>query len=434
MARILLVHADSFTRASLCDVLVTAGHVVAAHPCIDDIAADNGRWDLVVADRALAARLLGARRQHEIAPLFVAAPGANASEVASLFRAGVADVIHQESGSALAEALLASVARCQWPESDGRRESIPELIGNSPPMQALFAQMRKVATAESPALIVGESGTGKGLVAYALHTMSPRATAPLIVVDCGGQFATLDSALGGDHNFGRQLLAAAGGTLFLDEVGELSLEAQARLVHTLHDGDVRRLGSPRSHDGDIRLLASTHRNLRHLIGQGLFREDLYYRLQVVSLHVPPLRERDDDVISLAEAALRRTASKLGRRPPQLSAATTDTLRAYPWPGNVRELENAVERAVILCNGDLIAPELLALEPADAPAANEPASADTATTLDDYFISFVQAHQDHMTETELAARLGISRKSLWERRQRFGVPRQRTRKRGLRGAS
>ena len=324
------------------------------------------------------------------------------------------------------------------------------IIGASPAMLTLFKRIRKVAPTMSTVLIQGESGTGKELVARALHENSPRARAPMISVNCAAIPETLiESELFGHEKgaftgavAGRTGLveAADGGTLFLDEIGELPLEAQARLLRVLQESEIRRVGSLQSQKVDVRLVAATHRDLKTLARQGLFREDLYYRLNVIELRLPPLRERGDDVMLIAEALLARIGRNMGTPALHFSKEATNSIRHYQWPGNVRELENAIERAAILCDEDEISTDLLGIEPdleqertSQATSALEsmrsPSSQSTEPaedlSLEDYFQHFVLEHQEHMTETELANKLGISRKCLWERRQRLGIPRKKT---------
>ena len=324
------------------------------------------------------------------------------------------------------------------------------IIGASPAMATLFKRIRKVAPTMSTVLIQGESGTGKELVARALHENSPRASAPMISVNCAAIPETLiESELFGHEKgaftgavAGRTGLveAADGGTLFLDEIGELPLEAQARLLRVLQESEIRRVGSVQSQKVDVRLVAATHRDLKTLARQGLFREDLYYRLNVIELRLPPLRERGDDVMLIAEALLARIGRNMGTPTLHFSKEAAGSIRHYQWPGNVRELENAIERAAILCDEDEISTDLLGIEPdleqertSQATSALEsmrsPSSLSTEPaedlSLEDYFQHFVLEHQEHMTETELANKLGISRKCLWERRQRLGIPRKKT---------
>jgi DNA-binding NtrC family response regulator len=312
-------------------------------------------------------------------------------------------------------------------------------------MQELYNKIRKVAPTDSNVLIQGESGTGKELVARALHNLSRRAKAPLISVNCAAIPETLiESELFGHEkgaftgaSAGRAGLveAADGGTLFLDEIGELPLEAQARLLRVLQEGEIRRVGSVQSQKVDVRLIAATHRDLKALSKIGQFREDLYYRLHVISLRLPPLRERGNDVLEIAQSFLARQCQRMEREPLHFASEAEQAIRQYSWPGNVRELENAIERAVILCEGPQISTELLGidiepdLEVDGDPFANSAAAVSLEPSedlsLEDYFQHFVLEHQDHMTETELARKLGISRKCLWERRQRLGIPRRKS---------
>ncbi len=338
----------------------------------------------------------------------------------------------------------------------GSADKVPEngngeigIIGSCAAMQEMYSKIRKVAPTDSNVLIQGESGTGKELVARALHNLSRRAKAPLISVNCAAIPETLiESELFGHEkgaftgaSAGRAGLveAADGGTLFLDEIGELPLEAQARLLRVLQEGEIRRVGSVQSQKVDVRLIAATHRDLKSLAKVGQFREDLYYRLHVIALKLPPLRERGNDVIEIARAFLVRQCQRQGRNDLSFAADAEQAIRHYSWPGNVRELENAIERAVILCESKNISAELLGIDielddlqddfaglPAQqASSGHEPSEPTEDLSLEDYFQHFVLEHQDHMTETELARKLGISRKCLWERRQRLGIPRRKS---------
>ncbi|KAA0944889.1 MULTISPECIES: sigma-54 dependent transcriptional regulator [unclassified Pseudomonas] len=323
------------------------------------------------------------------------------------------------------------------------------IIGSCPPMQDLYSKIRKVAPTDSNVLIQGESGTGKELVARALHNLSKRAKAPMISVNCAAiPESLIESELFGHEkgaftgaSAGRAGLveAADGGTLFLDEIGELPLEAQARLLRVLQEGEIRRVGSVQSQKVDVRLIAATHRDLKGLAKIGQFREDLYYRLHVIALKLPALRERGADVNEIADAFLIRQSARVNRTDLKFAADAEQAIRHYSWPGNVRELENAVERAVILSESPEISAELLGIdiELSDlhdddfiglAPQQGGSNTSHEPTedlSLEDYFQHFVLEHQDHMTETELARKLGVSRKCLWERRQRLGIPRRKT---------
>jgi len=300
-------------------------------------------------------------------------------------------------------------------------------VGDCPPMTEVCRKIAKIAPTDSTVLILGESGTGKELVARALHKQSHRSRGPLITVNCAAIPDTLaESGLfghekgaftGADTTRTGLVESAHGGTLFLDEIGELPLMAQARLLRVLQNGEIRRVGSEQARIADVRLVAATNRDLRKLVQEGAFRSDLYFRLRVVELNLPPLRERGEDIIKLAEFLLHKACKNLNRPLLRLSPGTLAAIAAHGWPGNVRELENAMQRAVILCDEEEITPDLLALD-----GEEEMPEPEGDASLDDYFRQFVLRHQDQLTETELARRLGISRKALWERRQRFGLPR------------
>ena len=316
---------------------------------------------------------------------------------------------------------------------------IAGMLGNCEDMLVLFNRINKVAPTDTNVLIVGESGTGKELVAKALHQRSQQAGQEMISLNCAAIPDTLiESELFG-HEKGaftgataRRLglvEAADGGTLFLDEIGELPLEAQARLLRVLQGGEVRRVGAVETLNVSVRLIAATHRNLKELTQQGAFREDLYYRLNVVKLVLPPLRERGEDLLALAEHFLKLNCDKIGKPCLSFSDESSQLIQQYRWPGNIRELQNAIQRAVVLCEHGVIPPDLLAID-MEGPGVNpDVESIPEDLSLEDYFLKFVLANQERMTETELAQKLGISRKTLYEKRQKLDVPRERSKKRG-----
>ena len=250
----------------------------------------------------------------------------------------------------------------------GEEQGLGGMIGKSEAMQRIFRTVRKVAAYKSTVLISGESGTGKELVAQALHDESPRAERAFVPVNCGAIPETLlESELFG-HKKGaftdaaqdkRGLFAEAdGGTLFLDEIGELPLNLQVKLLRVLQEGEIRRVGDARAVAVDVRVVAATVRDLAAEVEAGRFREDLYYRLNVLPIELPPLRDRSDDIPSLVERFLRRNNLRLGM---EIKGVAPDALRlllSYPWPGNVRELENSMERAMVLAEGDVVDVESL----------------------------------------------------------------------------
>lgn len=348
--------------------------------------------------------------------------------------------------------LIASVAKVIRGHAKAPRQSIDVhtgfeppvhgMIGSCPPMMELFRRIRKVALTNSTALINGESGTGKELVARAIHNLSNRHAQEMISVNC----AAIPENLIESELFGHEkgaftgatatrtglVEAANGSTLFLDEIGELPLEAQARLLRVLQENEIRKVGSVQSTKVDVRLVVATHRDLKQLVVDGHFREDLYYRINVMTLLIPPLRDRGDDILELGETILQRTCKRLKTKMLKLSDGARRAIFNYGWPGNVRELENAIERAVVLAEELEISEELLAIDDEEKLITGQKSDLQNLQntpqpieelSLKDYFQRFVLEHQDAMNETRLAKKLGISRKCLWERRQRFGIPRK-----------
>ena len=253
-----------------------------------------------------------------------------------------------------AEASCASTAP-PAPEPGGRFG----MIGSSPPMLELFAMIDRVAASGVPVLIQGETGTGKELVARALHDASPRKAGPFLAENCAAISENLlESELFG-HKKGAftgavadrpgHFVVADGGTVFLDEIGDMPLSMQAKLLRVLQDGEVRAVGANTTKKVDVRILAATHRDLPSAVASGDFREDLMFRLNVVTLHLPPLRDRGDDVRAIARAILPGIAEEVGREA-SISEGALDALAGWSWPGNVRELENELRRAVALSGG------------------------------------------------------------------------------------
>ncbi|MFA9410835.1 MAG: sigma-54-dependent transcriptional regulator, partial [Deltaproteobacteria bacterium] len=311
-----------------------------------------------------------------------------------------------------------------------------ELVATqSSPMQEALRWARKVAPTEATVLILGESGTGKELIARAVHNQSTREGA-FVAVNCASIPETLlESELFGHEKgaftgaVGRQeglVHAAEGGTLFLDEIGEIPQAAQVRLLRMLQQREVRRVGARKAEAVDIRLVAATHRDLPLLVEREEFRADLYFRLKVVEIQLPPLCERGDDILVLAEVFIARATAKLGRPPLDLDEGAVAVMKRYKWPGNVRELQHAIERAVILHESGPITEELLGLPTSSPPDPIAVGAMGEDPSLEGYLRRFVLSHQDELSETELAKRLGISRKTLWERRQRMGIPRRESR--------
>ena len=304
------------------------------------------------------------------------------------------------------------------------------IVGESPAMRAVLDRARRIATLDDvpPVLITGETGTGKGLVARSIHASGPRAAKPFIEVNCTALPASLmESELFG-HERGAftdakeskigLFEAAESGFLFLDEIGDIELSLQGKLLRAIEEGMVRRVGGVRDRKIDARILAATNRDLERDAQQGLFRKDLYFRLAVILLRLPPLRERGDDVLLLADDFMRRYSAKYGRDVNTIDPHARDVLLSYAWPGNVRELSHVIERAVLWSRGRTLEAEQLALEnPAEAVPDNQ-----DSVDLPQFERSMIeQALRDAGgNQTKAARRLGISRDTLRYRLKKFGI--------------
>ena len=302
-------------------------------------------------------------------------------------------------------------------------------VGDSRVMQDIFVAIGKAASTFATVLITGESGTGKELVSRAIHYGSGRSSAPFVPVNCGGiPEALLESELfghvkgaftGADESRAGFFHAADGGTIFLDEVSDMSLAMQVKLLRVLQDKEVCMVGSNRSRKVDVRILAATNRDLHGLVKKGLFREDLFYRLNVITIFIPPLRERDDDILLLAHHFVTKFAAESGRSPRRFSDKALESLRSYNWPGNIRELENVVQRLVVMTDGD-------AIEVPDLPilmrfsALRKTGFTRTLAEVEAEYISNVLASVDG-NKTRAAELLGINRKTLREKLRRIEKP-------------
>jgi DNA-binding NtrC family response regulator len=303
------------------------------------------------------------------------------------------------------------------------RYGVESLVGQSSEMVAIYKQVARLAALDTTILIQGETGTGKELVARAIHQASPRAARPLVVIDCTALPETLfeselfgheRGAFTGASSARRGLLESADGTTcFLDEIGELPRALQVKLLRVLQARVVRRVGGNEEIPVDVRILAATNRDLRKLVEEGTFREDLYYRLNVVAIAVPPLRERRGDVPLLARHFLEKYAAAAGRPAGGFARETLALLEAYPWPGNVRELEHAVERAVALSSSVLVLPDELPAE-VRAAAGERPATSPFRLTLEEMKRWYVARALEEAggNKARAAELLGIDRRTLY----------------------
>ncbi len=450
--RVHLIENESDFRDALCQQLSDLGVQLdsADPPTVEQISGWRPNADVVVlGQHPLASHLAQLSRAIWPAPVAGLLPLHDTRQIMQAAKAGAIDVFDRAASPAAIAAWLHDLCQQQSQLASGDRAQSHYISESCAAMQALQDQIERVAQTDSTVLIVGETGTGKELAAREVHRIGARADRPIITVNCAAIPDTLiESELfgyekgaftGATSNRVGLIEAADGGTLFLDEIGELPLAAQARLLRFMQEGEIRRIGSVTSKKVDARLICATHRDLGALASRNEFRQDLFYRIDVLRLDIPPLRERGDDVLAMANWFIQQQAHKLGTPAKPLSKTSETLVTQHHWPGNVRELQNVIERALVMSTGPTLQVSLStaaapsAIRTAKPTEANQPSASaappDSAPdaaevlSLEDYFQRFVLEHQDAMNETELAQKLGISRKCLWERRQRFGLPRQ-----------
>lgn len=430
---ILIVDDDARVRASLSDALTGQADQVNAVESAERALAviADAQPDLVLSDVRMQGmnglellRLLRERVPNLDVVLMTAYD--DLATVAAAMRAGAADFLvkpldlHQLR-SVLSKVFADREARARRrhdTDADTARATQYELVGRDSRMVDIFKIVGQVAASRTTVMIRGESGTGKELIARAIHSTSPYASEPFVAVNCTALPSTLlESELFG-HVRGaftgatadrRGRFALAGrGTIFLDEIGDTSPEFQSKLLRVLQEHEFYPVGADQPQRAEARVIAATHRNLEQLVQRREFREDLYYRLRVVEISIPPLRERMTDVPLLAKALVRRASEAVAREPPVLSREALDAMMAHTWPGNVRELENSITRAVVLATGGVIRPEQLAIGPAP-----ESSSATSLTSLEarerEHLTRVLETVQWH--KARAAKILGVSRPRL-----------------------
>ncbi len=326
---------------------------------------------------------------------------------------------------------MAAVVRFGSADQDGNPRRFEQIIGKSSALESVLEQVEQVASTDSTVLIQGETGTGKELIARAVHDSSSRFARPFIKLNCAAiPFDLLESELFGHEKgaftgaiaqkVGRFELADKG-TLFLDEVGDIPLGLQPKLLRVLQEQEFERLGGTRTHQVDVRLVAATNRNLAEMVKRNEFRSDLYYRLNVFPIPLPPLRDRREDIPALVSHFVELYGRRMGKHIEHIPSDTMSALSSYVWPGNIRELQNFIERSVIVTSGNVLHPPLTSLKSAAA------VDSIGAITLED-------AERDHILKTleqtrwvvsgpnGAASRLGIKRSTLYFRMQKLGISR------------
>lgn len=449
---ILIIEDDAVMRQSLQQLLTLAGHeVLSAGRGKDGISIfESRRCSLVLLDMRLPdangidiLKQLREADEDVLVIMLTAFPAVQAAVAA--MRAGAYDYVVKPFESeelkcvidrALATRQLQSEVLRLRHENTRRAES-RKLVGTSPAIVRVRELIARVASANVPVLIHGESGTGKELIADAIHNSSPRRSQALVKINCSAIPAELleselfgyeKGAFTGAHRGKAGLLELAdGGTLFLDEVGEMVPALQPKLLRVLEGQPFRRVGGTKDIYIDVRIVAATNRDLRSCVGSGTFRQDLFYRLGVFVIDVPPLRERPDDILLIAESFLENLRTETGKAVLGLPPETQDLLIRYSWPGNVRELRNVLERALILADSDLLLPEHLPPEMrahgnTSFTGLERPLTEEAAEELEAverlHIIKVLEAA--HGNKTEAAKRLGIARSTLKEKLKHFGL--------------
>ena len=383
--QILLVEDDTDLREAISVTLRLGGVDHVAFECAEDAlpAIDPEVEQMLVTDFRLPGMnglqlLAQAREKHPQLPVVVMTAYADTQLAVQALKGGARDFLIKPF---MPQQLLEVIARHHPSPPAAKTSADGEIIASDPAILAVKNRCERVAGTGATVLLTGESGVGKDVFAKQIHQLSGRSSKPYVAINCAaipdnllestlfgyekGAFTGATKAQPGKFE------QANGGTLFLDEIGEMPLELQAKLLRVLQDQVVERLGSMRSVNCDVRIVAATNQDLQQRVKDGKFREDLYFRLAVFPIRIPPLRERQLDILPLAEHFLVRYGRTMGRQGLKLSAQSNHALQSYPWPGNVRELENAMQRALLLSDGDLIEPndiELHGSEPSMAPSA------------------------------------------------------------------
>lgn len=307
-----------------------------------------------------------------------------------------------------------------------------KIVGECPAIKAIIQEVKMVADAKSNVLLLGETGTGKELIAKAIHYNSNRSEGPFIAINCSAipenlleseLFGYAKGAFTGALFSKRGLFEEADrGTVFLDEIADLSLHLQVKLLRVLDDKEIRPIGALQSKKVDIRFIAATNADLYSYVKEGKFREDLYYRLKVITIKLPPLRDRGDDIKILAEHFLKIYSNEMGKVVKSIDEAALKILKKYHWPGNIRELQNVIERAVLITNTGSISIEHLPDEIKDVQLETIDETS-IPLSIEEYTKRMILKYQSKYSEQDLASMLGITRKALWEKRKRWGILRK-----------
>ncbi|MCE5312711.1 MAG: sigma-54 dependent transcriptional regulator [Nitrospiraceae bacterium] len=445
--RILIVEDEATLASSLKRVFQKEGYEVTTAGSAEDGLSllEEGFYDLVISDIVLPG-ISGIEflkrireRQPELPVIIITAYGSMETAVEAL-RAGAYDyvvkpVLHEEIKQIISNALKQNALKTEnliLKKQIEKDYDFGNIIGTSAAIQKIMNEIKKVANAKSNILLLGETGTGKELIARAIHYNSNRAALPFIPINCTAipetlmeseLFGHVKGAFTGAVSSKKGLFEEAhSGTVFLDEIGDLSLPMQSKLLRVLEDQQVRPVGSTRSIKVDLRFICATNRNLQEFVRESRFREDLFYRINAITINIPPLRERKEDIEELVKHFIEKYSTESSKPVCSIDPQALDCLKHYNWPGNIRELQNIIERAILITDVDTIKiehlPENITLKHEE-----EGFFGKAPLSIDEYTQKFILKNQGRYTEQEIAHMLGITRKALWEKRKRWNLNRK-----------
>jgi DNA-binding NtrC family response regulator len=445
--KILIVEDEETLRDSLKRVFIREGYDVEGAKDAETSLRmlEISSFDLIITDIILTGidgieLLKRCKEQNPEQMIIVMTAFASLETAVEALRAGAYDyiikpIIHEEIKRIAKNALREKSLRSEnviLRKQIGERYDFEHIVGRSPAITSLIAEIRQIAHSRSNVLLLGETGTGKELFARSIHYSSVRKDNPFIPINCSAipenlleseLFGYVKGAFTGALTNKRGLFEEAdGGTVFLDEIGDLSQHLQAKLLRVIDDREIRPLGGVQSKKIDIRFITATNMDISKAVSEDTFREDLFYRINVIQLQLPPLRERREDIPVLARHFLEKFSHELGKGTTEIDESAMKILQEYHWPGNVRELQNIMERAILICGDDGIMAEHLP-EGIKVASPFVTQSLDRVLSIEDYTKEFITVYQNKYNEQQLADMLGISRKSLWEKRKKWGIPKK-----------
>ncbi len=445
---ILIVEDEETLRESIKRIFAKEGYVVDGAESAEKalLLLETSVYDVIISDIILPGmdgiEMLARVREQIPDQIFIVVTAyASLDTSVKALRAGAYDyimkpIIHEEIKQIVRNALRQKSLQSEnvlLKREIGKDYDFSSIIGETPALKVILDEVKKITDTKSTVLLLGETGTGKELFARVIHHNSARRDMPFVPINCSAipetlleteLFGHVRGAFTGAVATKKGILEEAeGGTVFLDEIGDMSMALQAKLLRVIEDQVIRPVGSTKGTKVDIRMISATNKDLNAAVRAGTFREDLYYRINVIALQIPPLRERKEDIDALVRYYLGRYAHDLGKQTKEISPEAMGVLMNYEWAGNVRELQNVMERAILISDGDLIKPEHLPGGIKDKASFHHQAF-DQKLSIEDYTKAFILRYQMEYNEQQLADMLGITRKSLWEKRKKWGIPKER----------